>query len=132
LIRDEKPVVRPSHDTWRLAIVKEVAGDVSIVTATGRLDAAAAVRLEAELNQVAGTPNVILDLTGVDYASSAALAVLTGFIDRQDLQASRVVLCGAGDALRLTFDLAGLSERLRVAPSRAAAAALLTGPATPR
>jgi anti-sigma B factor antagonist len=117
--------LRQTHDTWRLAIVKEVAGDVSIVTATGRLDSAAAGRLAAELNQVAGTPKVILDLSGVDYASSAALAVLTEFVDRQDLQAARVVLCGAGDALRLTIDLAGLSDRLTLAPSREAATALL-------
>jgi hypothetical protein len=35
------------------------------------------------------------------------------------------VACGLGDAVRLTFDLAGLLSRLTVAPTRAAALALL-------
>jgi anti-anti-sigma factor len=115
---------------WRLAIVHEVAGGVSIVTASGRLHAAAATDLEAELSRLVGAPRVVLDFTGLDYASSAALAVLSGFLDRRERPAAGVVLCVAGDALRLTLDLAGLSERVPVAPSRAAAEALLTGSTT--
>lgn len=102
------------------------------MTASGRLRAAAAGELEAELNRVAGDPRVVLDFTGLDYASSAALAAISRFIDRRSPEAPGVVLAAAGDALRLTLDLAGLSERLPVAPTRAAAEALLTGSTTPR
>jgi len=75
----------------------------------------------------------VLDLGGVDYACSAALVALSAFLDRRrsldrrEEQDGGVVVCGLGDALRLTFDLAGLLSRLTVAPTRAAALAALTG-----
>jgi anti-sigma B factor antagonist len=122
------------HDStlWRFSVAHEVAGNLAIVTAAGRLNRAAADQLEAELNQVVTAPQVVLDLSGIDYASSAALAVLTRFLDRREREAESVVLCGAGEALGLTLDLAGVSSRLKVAATRAAATALLTGSAPPR
>lgn len=125
--------MRHSTALWRLAILDEVAGDVSIVTASGRLGAAMAGRWEEGLVRVAGKEKIVLDLGGVDYACSAALVALSAFLDRRrsldrrEEQDGGVVVCGLGDALRLTFDLAGLLSRLTVAPTRAAALAALTG-----
>jgi len=125
--------LRHSHTVWRLAIANEVAGDVSIVTLSGRLGAATEGQWEEGLVRVAGERRLLLDLGAVDYASSAAIVRLTAFLDRRESldrregQDSRVVACGLGDAVRLTFDLAGLLSRLTVAPTRAAALAILNG-----
>ena len=123
--------MRHSHTVWRLAIVNEVADDVSIVTASGRLGAAAAGQWKEGLARVAGERKILLDLGGVDYACSAAIVALTTFLDRREGQNNRVVACGLGDAVRLTFDLAGLLSRLTVAPTRAAALTLLSEPGDP-
>ena len=76
------------------------------------------------LGRLAGEGKIVLDLTHVDYASSAAIVALSAFLDRRDTEKGGVVVCGIGDAVRLTLDLAGLYGRLTVAPSRASATAL--------
>jgi anti-anti-sigma factor len=124
--------LRHSHIVWRLVVVHEVAGDVSIVTTSGRLGAAMAGQWEECLVRVAGEGKILIDLGGVDYASSVAIVTLASFLDRRESldrregQDRRVVACGLADALRLTFDLAGLLSRLTIAPTRAAALALLS------
>lgn len=123
--------MRHSTALWRLAILDEVAGDVSIVTATGRLGAAMAGTWEEGLARIAGSRKIVIDLGGIDYACSSAIVALSEFLDRRESldrregQDGGVVVCGLGDPLRLTFDLAGLLSRLTVAPTRAAALALL-------
>lgn len=111
--------------------MNEVAGDVAIVTASGRLSAATAGQWEEGLVRVAGRRKILLDLAGVDYVCSAAIVALTAFLDRREsldgpaAQDASVVACGLGDAVRLTLDLAGVLPRLTVAPTRAAGLALL-------
>jgi anti-anti-sigma factor len=118
------------HNTavWRITLVDEVAGDVSIVTASGRLSAATASQWRNVLERVVGDRKILLDLGGVDYACSAAVVTLRAFLDRREGQNGRVVVCGLGDAVRLTFDLAGLLAPLTVAATRASALALLNDP----
>ena len=65
-------------------IEREEQGDLDIVTLDGALDSYSFPRLESTLNALReGERNrVILDCTGLDYISSAALGALIGFARR--------------------------------------------------
>jgi len=114
--------LRQKTSVWPLAITTDRLAGVFVLAAAGRLGAATAGQLEAALAEVRGkgTDRVGLDLEGFDYASSAAILAISAFLDERT-----VVVCGLGDAVRLTFDLAGLLPRLTVVPSRADALAAL-------
>jgi anti-anti-sigma regulatory factor len=68
------------------------------------------------------TGGVILDLTGVDYASSAALKVL----EERARSGPPVIVYGACEAVRLTLDISGIGTALELVPSRHDAIARLT------
>ena len=65
-------------------IEREEQGDLDVLRIEGSLDAYSFPRLEASLNALRDTDRnrVILDCTGLDYVSSAALGALIGFARR--------------------------------------------------
>jgi anti-anti-sigma factor len=113
---------------WPLTVKIDRVDGLIVLAPVGRIGAATAAQWEAALAEVGEKEDgkedrkVVLDLKGVDYVSSAGIQALSSLLDRLPQQ-STVVVCGLGDAVRLTFDLAGLLSRLTVAPSRAAALA---------
>jgi anti-anti-sigma factor len=114
--------LRQKTAVWPLAVTTDRLAGVFVLAAVGRLGAATAGQLEAALAEVReeGGEKVVLDLEGVDYVSSAAILAISSFLDERT-----IVVCGLGDAVRLTFDLAGVLPRLTVVPSRTAALAAL-------
>ena len=104
---------QPRLDTWTLSISEEKANDCRILVLRGRLGFASAPALDAALKRAGDVEGgLILDITAVDYISSAALAVL-----QRHTQTSPLVICGACEAVKLTIDFSGL-DRLTLASSR--------------
>jgi anti-sigma B factor antagonist len=65
-----------------LKIATEVSGDIFIVRCTGRIvfgDEAAAFR-ERLVQLLLGTPNVLVNLSGVDYVDSRGLGILVAIL----------------------------------------------------
>jgi anti-sigma B factor antagonist len=86
---------------------------VHLVSVTGRIDHETAPKLEQVLNELidVGQYRIILDMSGVDYISSAGLRVLVGARkavrrwNRGDLR-----LAGLQSLVRETFELVGFTR----------------------
>ena len=68
-------------------------------------------------------PRLVVDLTGVDYISGGGISALLEAADG----AETMILCGLGEAMRNTLDLAGLNGRVRIEETREAAIASCRG-----
>jgi anti-anti-sigma factor len=82
----------------------------TILFVEGRLDHAAAAEFEAAVAGYApnGSAEAILDLSGVDYISSAGLKVIKTLADRQAAAGARLTLRAPSIAARLALELSGL------------------------
>jgi anti-anti-sigma factor len=81
----------------------------AVLFVEGRLGHASAAELEAAASQhAAAAPKVIIDLSGVDYISSAALKVFEALADRQSRNGGRLRLRAPSVAARLALELSGL------------------------
>jgi anti-anti-sigma factor len=98
--------------SWDLRISPESRENVTILALAGRISARTSPILRRALDSVdRRSPAVVLDLTGVDYISSAGITLLN------DIAASRtpgLVLFGLSDPVRIALDLAGFSPLLAV------------------
>jgi anti-anti-sigma factor len=102
--------------------------EVRVVSVGGRLGVSGAPAMSrainAELGEV-GQGRVLLDLTRVDYVSSAGLRVLGEAAERARASGARLVLCGLDDPVRLALDLAGMTGSFEIEPTREAGLARL-------
>jgi len=115
------------NSTWKLVISREVEGGVAVLVVHGRLGTAASGQfVETMLDVVqSGHRRVLLDLSGVDYVSSAGLVALDAVAGRMHEVEGELVLCALTEPVRLVLDLAGLLPHFVVAASRGAGLARL-------
>ena len=94
---------------WGLTATRSGGPEIVTVCLTGRVSNATSANLEAALNQaVAGAREVVVDLAGVDYVSSAGLQVLARASERLAGSGGRLVLAAARPPVRVALELAGL------------------------
>jgi stage II sporulation protein AA (anti-sigma F factor antagonist) len=115
--------------TWSLQIDRSAMGDVQIFAPSGRLGTLSSGQLMEALMAAlnGGSRAVLLDLTKVDYISSAGLLALDAVSGRVQQAGGALVLCGLVEPVRLAFDLAGLLPHFAVEPSRGDALTRLAG-----
>ncbi|HKS89498.1 MAG TPA: STAS domain-containing protein [Stellaceae bacterium] len=102
----------------------EQAGGVTVVRLAGRLDSAAAPAAEASFAPLlAGAPHLAVDLSGLDYISSAGLRVLLVVAKRVQQASGKVVLFGLVPNVREIFAVSGFDRIFTVAEDAAAALA---------
>ena len=114
--------------TWELGVERGAgAGGITVVGLRGRIGTAGAGRLIEVVAQAIGQGQrrLVLDLSGVDYISSAGLRAFDAAADRIRAAGGALVLCGLTEPVRLAFDLGGRLDRLAVETSVAEAAARL-------
>jgi len=87
-------------------------GNDGAVIATGRLDASQAPSAQAFLDRVQGT--VTLDLSGLDYISSAGLGVLLKTQKRLMAAGGRLRLAGVRPHLRDIFVYSGFDKLFEI------------------
>lgn len=105
-------------------IVRENDGDVVICRLSGRFDSSAAAAAEAELGAAAtGTPRLALDLSGLDYISSAGLRVILVLARKVQQASGRLALFGLGPAVREVFAVSAFDTIISIQPNAAAALA---------
>ena len=90
-----------------------------VAVVEGRFDAHGIDRFHPEVvDQVGAThPNVIIDLSRVEFMDSSALAALVKTLKRTMEHGGSIVLAGVTDAARIILELTRLDEVFPQAPS---------------
>jgi stage II sporulation protein AA (anti-sigma F factor antagonist) len=103
-----------------MQISEERTAGVVVVAVAGRIDSTTSGTLDAHLAGLdgAGEHRVVVDLSGVDYISSAGLRVMLSLAKRTKLNQGALALCGLGESVRQVFSLAGFLPLFSVEPSR--------------
>ena len=89
--------------------------DFELVTLeiTGRLDTTTAPNLETVINELSDdTKELIFDMSGVEYISSAGIRVLLGAYKKMNTNQGIMRIEKANDMVREVFEMTGLSEML--------------------
>ena len=95
----------------------------AVVALAGYLDTYTAPKfmkaLETTIHQ--GAIHVILDLSELDYMSSAGFGVLAGASQHLADKGGQLLIAGLSDKVRIVFDNLGLTDLVTVVPDRQAA-----------
>lgn len=89
--------------------------DFELVTLeiTGRLDTTTAPNLESVINEIPeDTKELIFDMSGVEYISSAGIRVLLGAYKKMNTNHGIMRIEKANDMVREVFEMTGLLELL--------------------
>nr|WP_255720267.1 STAS domain-containing protein [Acuticoccus kalidii] len=108
-----------------MTIVDEKVGDVLVVAPAGRVDSATAKTLETDIlgKLGAGETNVVIDLEGVDYISSAGLRVILLAGKKAKAEGGAIRLCGLQPTILEVFEISGFLRLFEVKPDRSEAIA---------
>ena len=114
-----------------MEIREDRAGGVLVVAPVGRIDSNTSDAFEkALLEHIAGgQKDVVIDLLGVEYISSAGLRVLLLAANKLRPLSGKLALCSLAKSVREVFELAGLTAVFTIDASRELALARLAGSA---
>ena len=80
---------------------------------TGRLDTTTAPNLELVINELSeDAKDLVFDMTGVEYISSAGIRVLLGAYKKMNLNQGTMRIEKINDIAREVFEMTGLSQML--------------------
>jgi anti-sigma B factor antagonist len=104
---------RTVRQTWRLTATSTIEDGETIVKLEGRVghNGAAVLKRLGEGIVGQGVNRLTLDLSAVDYMSSAGLRTLEGLAAVLEARSGHLRLMNATDPVKLVLDLSGLSER---------------------
>ena len=95
---------------------------VNIVKLAGRFDAQSAGQVDEGLQKaMAGGDKLLVDMSRVEYISSAGLRVLLTSAKRVNAKAGKLTLCGLQPYVLEVFDVAGFTSIFQIQPDAAAA-----------
>ena len=120
---------RQDDVVWYLSIHSIDADGVPVLVIAGRVSGESSPALARALAVAtdATSTGVVVDLSDVDYISSAGLHVIDAAAARLGAADRELVLCGLQDALQVAFALAGSLARVSVEPTREGAVARAGG-----
>lgn len=104
-----------------IEITDETENGVSICRIRGRLDGATSASADQHLITLAERPEttaIILDLSGLEYISSAGLRVLLMAAKRAQKTSSRLLLASPREAVKQVLDLSGFTSILDIHATR--------------
>ena len=88
--------------------------DETIITVVGRLDTTTAPSLEKTISEnIESTKALVLDMTGLEYISSAGLRVLLGAQKKMN-QIGSMKLIGVCDDVMDVFEMTGFADILTI------------------
>ena len=96
-----------------MTINKKQNGTAMEIALEGRLDTMTAPNLEAELKNLDGVESLVLDLSGLEYISSAGLRVLLSAHKTMSVR-SGMKVTNAGEIVREVFEVTGFSDILNI------------------
>lgn|SRR5574341_1505655 len=89
---------------------------LDLITIKGSINSDTAPRFDEALNQSLdrGTANLVIDLSGVDYMSSAGMRALIAAGKRASSEGGRLSLAAPSERVRQVMELAGLLNAFEV------------------
>ena len=97
-----------------MTIEKKVNGEVVTLAIAGRLDTQTSPNLEKELDSIfSGLTELVLDMSGLEYISSAGLRVILKAQKVMNVQGS-MRLTGVNDNIMEVFDITGFLDILTI------------------
>ena len=97
-----------------MTIEKVLEGDLEIIVIVGRLDTTTAPELEKEIDAIASNVNeLVLDMAGLEYVSSAGLRVILKAQKLMNAKGS-MKLIGVNDSIMEVFDITGFLDILTI------------------
>jgi len=111
------------HSTGTFKIHMHKEWDVDIMTVFGRVDAERAPELEAAGRQILMTAfqKLLINLSAVDYLSSAGLCALLNLGKLADAKKGRLFLCGPSASVRQILKMSGFDKIFKIRDSVQAA-----------
>ena len=108
-----------------MQFVQEEAGGVAIVKLAGRLDSSTAQAAEDSFAALlaGGAPHLAVDMSQLDYISSAGLRVLLVVARKMQQAQGRIVLFGLLANVREVFAISGFDTIFAIQPDMASAVA---------
>lgn len=94
-------------------IVKTMEGSKLNVALEGRLDTSSAPQLEAEMKALDGITELVIDMAGLEYLSSAGLRVLLAAQKTMNKQGS-MVLHHVNETIMEVFEITGFVDILTI------------------
>jgi anti-anti-sigma factor len=121
-----------SRLVWPLTVERSDHEGIAVFVVSGRLGTLSSGELIETLARAvaAGEHRIVVDLSGVDYLSSAGLLALHALLGRFVSAGGELALCGLTVPVRTSFDLSGLLSDFIEEPSRELAVARLSGGAS--
>ncbi len=92
-----------------MKITQRVEGDVTVFLPEGRIDTQAATDMDQALQAVvsAGNPNMVVDMSGVDYISSAGLRALAAAQVRSKAEGGDMKIAALNARVTRVFSIIG-------------------------
>jgi len=108
-----------------MEFAQEQAGDVAIVKLVGRLDSNAAKAAEESFARVlaGGAPHLVVDMSKLEYISSAGLRVLLVMAKKVQQTDGKMVLFGLVENVREVFSISGFDRIFAIQSDKSAALA---------
>lgn len=96
-----------------MQIEKQINGSAWTVALQGRLDTATSPQLEAELKDLSGVTELVLDFAALEYLSSAGLRVLLSTQKTMNKQ-GRMVIRNVNETIAEVFEITGFANILTI------------------
>ncbi len=107
-------------------ITEQQAGNATVVSFAGRLDGTNSATTDTALAAaVSRSPALVIDLSALDYISSAGLRVLLKAAKQAQTAKQKLVLAGLQPAVKQVFEISGFSTLFATFDNRDAALAAL-------
>jgi anti-sigma B factor antagonist len=102
---------------------------IAALVINGRFDAHQVNQVQQEFDALlaTGARFIILDLTGVNFVDSSALAVMVRGMKRCRERNGELLLCGLRQPVRIIFELTRMDRAFRIFDDEASAQAALKG-----
>ena len=99
-----------------MRVIQKKEGKVHIFSLNGRFDAYSAEKVEAKLNfaVLEGTSNLLIDLSGTDYISSAGLKVFLAVAKKLKKKEGQIRLCCLQPDVKEVFDITEFTHIFKI------------------
>jgi anti-sigma B factor antagonist len=108
-------------------------GAVTIVSVTGDIDVTNYYQMLEAVERAlwAGSKQLVVDLSGVPFMSSAGLVAMQSIVEQVAAAGARLAVCGTGGAVHRLLQITGFTATLDIYPDLAAAVAAFSSDPLP-
>lgn len=101
-----------------MEITERQEGQIMVVCLNGRFDAQSAAQVEEGFKSriESGNSNLLVDMDGVEYVSSAGLRVLLATSKKLGMAGGKLLLCSLKPYVQEVFEVAGFTSIFQIHP----------------